>query len=154
MFNVGLCDRHQYSCLSFMIIVPMVIVVSDIRYSRSTGFVLCGRRVRPEQQHVVDPQHERAQDVGRTAVQAAAVAKTEAHNIVAAEFGQQRRQSRPPVPAEARQGKDFAGLQLTTEVGRRISDSLTTLLAVPSIYLYILLFFRSLFYMFFAPPTR
>lgn len=66
----------------------MVIVVIDVRYSRSTGFFLRGRRVRPEQ-HVVDPQHELAQDVGRAAVQADAVAEEEAH-IVAAEFGQQR----------------------------------------------------------------
>lgn len=88
----------------------------NILYSRSTGFVLCGRRVGPEQ-HVVDDQHERASNVGRTAVKAAAVAETEAHNIVAAEYGQQRRQPWPPVRPEARQGEDFAGLQLITTGG-------------------------------------
>jgi len=116
----------------------MVIAVINIRYFRSTGFVLRGRRVRPEQ-HVVDDQHERAQDVGRTAVKAAAVAETEAHNNVAAEFGQQRRQSRPPGPAEARQGEDFAGLQLTTAAGRRISDPVTTVVH-PSICICFVIF--------------
>lgn len=61
--------------------------VIDVRYFRSTGFVLCGRRVGPEH-HVVDDQHERASDVGRTAVKATAVTEAEAHNIVAAEYGQ------------------------------------------------------------------
>jgi len=123
----------------------MVIAVINIRYSRSTGFVLRGRRVRPEQ-HVVDDQHERAQDVGRTTVQAAAVAEAEAHNIVAAEFGQQRQQSRPPGPAEARPGEDFAGLQLTTATRRRISYPVTALSAAnPSIYIYVLLFFSLAF---------
>jgi len=123
----------------------MVIAVINIRYSRSTGFVLRGRRVRPEQ-HVVDDQHERAQDVGRTAVEAAAVAEAEAHNIVAAEFGQQRQQSRPPDPAEAPQGEDFAGLQLTTAAGRRISHPVTTLVHHPFISILCFVIFFAQFY--------
>lgn len=134
----------------------MVIVVINIPYSRSTGFVLCGRRVGPEQ-HVFDDQHERASNVGRTAVKAVAVTEAEAHNNVAAEYGQQRRKPTTQVPPEARQGEDFAGLQLITAArSRRISD-----VTLSVVHLSVnICFFRSLLYvafffivLFAAPPT-